>query len=48
MVRVELVLWECVTRGKSGAEGMCKGLGEMFGEKTQPNLWEIWIQTHIS
>lgn len=30
---VELAPWECVTRGKGGAEGMCKGLGEMFGEK---------------
>ena len=34
MVRVELVLWERVAREKDGAEGMFKGHGEMFREKT--------------
>lgn len=43
MVRVELVLWERVARDKGGAEGVFKGHGEMFGEKTRPRLWKIWM-----
>lgn len=43
MVRVELVLWECVARDKGGAEGMFKGHGEMFGEKSRPRLRKIWM-----